>query len=764
MEANDNISIIKKASLLCGADFFGTTEIPEGQIFRIQMLDGGTGMNFEQLFVNLYAEYCEKNGYSKTELDNVAHFFFEENRLSDREKELRKYIKASEDIRTGLSDIAPGCYPPGILLAATWNPAVTLKTGSILGQEANMYGVDCLLGTPNINILRDPRNGRFFEGYSEDPYFTGVMGREIVKGVESQGIASNVKHYAANNLEYKRGSINQIISERTLRDIYLPAFKMCLQAGAATVMTSYPRINGVKCTEHKWLLRKILRQEWGYNGVNMTDWGACTGDSGEAVEAGIDLLMPGPWPSESILKALEAGRLSKEHLNEAYERVKDFAVKYHYRPKITKDEAEDILSEGDKISYEAAVQGIVMLENNGVFPLSGSEKLVLYGSEKMLTCGQGSAQVFTSRNTKLDEELAEVYYGEDEIYSSEPMSVAVVLCSVNSAEGSDRKDLKLPEETIRVLDRLLEVKRNSLLSGRICLILNTPGPVELGEYLNELDAVYCVFYPGMQGAKALSDLMYGKRNPSGKLPFSWPSKIEDMPSYLNYPEGNVSYYGEGIFVGYRGYEKRKIKPLYPFGYGLSYTTFDIDEFSVEQSNITVGEDMVVSFDIENTGEMAGAEVVQIYVGPEETSLMKPVKELRAFGKYYLQPGQKIRGELSFSSVALCSWDEELKRYAIEDGIYNIYIGNSSENAKKVLAFSLRGGDLGYKLGTDSYVIKVKEKPELYKALKDDIKSHGLDVSKLIDSERYFPYTKIKDLYPEAELFSEFVRLCDEYNM
>ena len=285
--------------------------------------------------------------------------------------------------------------------------------------------------------------------------------------------------------------------------------------------------------------------------------------------------------------------------------------------------------------------------------------------------------------------------------------------------------------------------------------------MELGEYLNEIDAVFCVFYPGMQGAKALVDLMYGKRSPSGKLPFSWPKKIEDMPSYLNYPEGDTSYYGEGIFVGYRGYEKRKIEPLYPFGYGLSYTTFDIGEFEVEKSNITVGEDMVIRFEIENTGDMDGAEVVQLYVGQEESQVVKPVKELRAFGKYYLQPGQKIQGTLKFSSVSLCIWDEELKRYAVEDGIYNIYIGNSSQNAKKVLAFSLRGGDLGYKIGIHSYVIKVKEDPHLYSVLKEDIVRHGLDIAPLIDAERYTPYTKIKDIYPEAESFSEFIRACEE---
>ena len=759
MKATDGISILRKASLLCGADFFGTNEIPEADIPRIQMLDGGTGMNFEQLFVDLYADYCGQKGYTRTELDNVAHFYFQEDKLTDREKELRGYITGSEILRTGLTGIAPGCYPPGILLGSTWNPNLIRKVGEALGQEASMFGIDCLLGTPNINILRDARNGRFFEGYSEDPFLTGILGRELVKGVESQGIASNVKHFAANNLEYKRGTINEIISERALREIYLPAFKMCLDAGAATVMTSYPKINGIKCTENKHLIREILRDEWHYQGVNMTDWGACTGDSGDAVEAGIDLLMPGPWPDEDIAGALSDGRLSKEHLNEAYERVKTFAQKYTARPKVTDDEAEEIIEFGDRVAYEAAVQGIVLLVNNGVFPLNGMEKIILYGSDKLLTCGKGSAQVFTDRNRDLGKAFPVVYYGEDEIYSNEPMSVAVVICSMESAEGSDRKDSKLPEDTVRVLDKLIAVKHNSLLSGRICLVLNTPGPVELGKYINELDAIFVTYYPGMQGAAALVDLMYGTRNPSGKLTCTWPVKYEDTPSFLHYPEGDTSYYGEGIFVGYRGYDIRKIKPQFAFGYGLSYTTFDIGDYAIKSSEITVGEEVSVTFAIENTGEAEGAETVQLYVGQEGSSIRKPVKELRAFGKYYLKPGQKVTGELRFSTYDLRSWDEELGRFAAEDGIYAVYIGTSSENAQKVLFFRLKGGDLGYRPGIHSYVIRLKDFPVLYQVLKEDIVRHGFDIAVLIDAERYTPYMRIDELYPEAEVLTEFISAC-----
>ncbi len=759
MKANDGISISKKASLLCGADFFGTRAISELDIPRLQLLDGGTGMNFEQLFVDQYASYCEVNGYTRTELDNVAHFYFEEGKLTDRERDLRDYIMSHEELRTGLSGIAPGCYPPGILLGSTWNPDVVRRVGEVLGQEADMYGVDCLLGTPNVNILRDPRNGRFFEGYSEDPYLAGTLGREIVKGVESQGIASDVKHFAANNLEYKRGTINEVISERALREIYLPAFKMCLEAGAATVMTSYPKINGIKATENQHLIREILRDEWHYGGVNMTDWGACTGDSGEAVEAGIDLLMPGPWSDEDILNALSDGRLSKEHLNEAYSRVKNMASKYGYRPQVTQEEAAEIIRRGDKAAYEAAAEGIVLLENNGIFPLKGTEKLVLYGSEKLLYCGRGSAQVFTNRNKALGDAFPVVHYGDDEVFSSEPMSVAIVVCSIDSSEGSDRKDLKLNPETIRVLDRLINVKRSSLLSGRICLVLNTPGPVELGDYINEIDALWAVYYPGMQGAKALVDLMYGARTPSGKLTCSWPVRYEDTPAFLHYPEGDTAYYGEGIFVGYRGYEIRKIAPLYAFGYGLSYTTFDIGNITTYKGTYTADENVTVLFSIENTGEYEGAETVQLYVGAQESSVRRPIKELRAFKKVRLGLGQKTSCELSFNASDLKCWDEELDRFAIEDGIYDIYLGNSSDNAARVLSIKVIGGDPAYRIGIDSYVIKIKDHPQLYSVLMEDIVRHDMDIAILIDAERYTPYTRLSELYPDAAELSEFIRVC-----
>ena len=276
----DKLNDQQKASLICGAGFFSTREIKEHGIRRMQFLDGGTGMNFEQLFGDIFVKEVVEEGYTREQLDHVIHNFYKLDNLTLEEKVLREELFKKLTDYTGGFEPHPGCYPPGILLGSTWNPDVVYENGKALGLEALMYKVSCLLGTPNVNLLREPRNGRFFEGYSEDPLVGGILGREMVKGVESQGVAADVKHYAANNLEINRSGIDQHISQRALEEMYLPAFEKCVKAGSATVMASYPKINGKHCTENKWLLRDVLREKWGFEGLCMTDWGACVGDSG----------------------------------------------------------------------------------------------------------------------------------------------------------------------------------------------------------------------------------------------------------------------------------------------------------------------------------------------------------------------------------------------------------------------------------------------------------------------------------------------------
>ena len=298
------MSIADQARLLCGTTQFsiGGFESEAGYVPELNMQDGGTGINYEHTLVHLFNSVT--SAYSYGELDNVIHYFYEIEKLSKSEKELRdKLQKCLIEYRDGI-DTAPGCYPPGILLGSSWNPKTVYGTGRALGMEAAVYHVGVLLGTPNVNLLRDPVNGRFFEGYSEDPFLAKTLAPEMCKGVESMGVASDVKHFACNNLEKNRNIINELVRIRALRELYLPAFEACSKV-ASTLMTAYPLINGKPCCENPWLLKDILRNEWGYKGVTVTDWSACRGRTGDSAASGQDLFMPGPWDPSDIVKAVK---------------------------------------------------------------------------------------------------------------------------------------------------------------------------------------------------------------------------------------------------------------------------------------------------------------------------------------------------------------------------------------------------------------------------------------------------------------------------
>lgn len=749
-----DMTIEEKASLLCGASSFRTTGVPGKGIPGIMMLDGGTGINFEQLFSDLYAPYAKENGYTLSELDNTSHFFFEDDKLTEHEKSLRDYIREDLKALTGDEIISPGCYPPGIVLGSTWDPEVVREVGEALGYEAQRYKIGCLLGTPNVNLLREPRNGRFFEGYSEDPYLTGRLSSELVKGVESTGVASNVKHYAANNLEINRIGIDEHISQRALREMYLPAFKECVSAGVSTVMAAYPSINGKKCVENRELLRDILKGEWGFEGPVMTDWGACTGRTGDSVSAGTDIFMPGPWDPSDILSALSDGRLTQGQLDDAVRRVLELTFKCG---KISSDLCyEDYVERGDRAAYKAVLEGIVLLKNADVLPLSPESPLFLFGGSVFRDCGSGSAQVFTDRHYDLRKYLD--ISGNDDIGSWEksPSGVAVVVCSLPSAEGTDRADLEMDEGTKEILRKLIATKA----SGRkIVLILNVPGPVTLSEFIDDIDAVLLTYYPGMMGARALADILKGAVCPSGKLSVTWPWRYEDTPAFLNYPDGFTCNYGEGIFVGYRGYEKRKIKPMFPFGYGLSYSSFEISDVRVPEDELMAGGKITVRCTLRNTGPAGASEVVQIYSGDVSSRLSKPVKELRAFGKYHLMPGEERKLEFVFPAKDLGSFDEDLGRFVLEDGLYDIYVGTSSEDIAAKVTIRILDGDEECRLGIYSPVDEIRRYEDLWKVLQDEVRRIGADEAALVAASRYTPFLRIVDVYPEASDMTGFTDAC-----
>lgn len=748
-EILDRLNDEQKASLLCGAGFFSTREIKEQGIRRMQFLDGGTGMNFEQLFNDIFVAGVVEEGYTREQLDHVIHNFYKLDNLTLEEKVLREELFKKLTEYTGGFEPHPGCYPPGTLLGSTWNPEVVYENGEALGLEALMYKISCLLGTPNVNLLREPRNGRFFEGYSEDPLVGGILGREMVKGVESKGVASDVKHYAANNLEINRSGIDQRISQRALEEMYLPAFEKCIKEKPATVMAAYPKINGVHCTENRWLLRDVLKERWGFEGLCMTDWGACTGDTGDSTAAGIDLFMPGPWKKEDqILAALNDGRLTREEFDDACLRFLNLCLKYNNGDKPFPIPYDEYVEKGRKACYDANAEGIVMLKNkDNLFPLDDMSRICLMGAPDFRIYGSGSAQVITDR-------APSIY---DVFGCNKDGDVAVVVISMPSAEGTDRDDLKIPEEYTRILKGLIDTK-----DRKIVLVLNVPGPVELTEFIDDIDAVFLIYYPGMEGAHALYDIMSGKVNPSGRLAVTFPKRYEDTPAFLDYPDGFTCDYGEGIFVGYRGYEMRKIAPLFPFGFGLSYTTFDISDMSIDSEEYKLDDEVTVHFTLANTGTRDGAQVVQLYVGDPVSTQRKPVKELRAFGKYFLKAGESRELTMSFKVSDIGSYSDDYGKFLIEDGMYDIYLGFASDDIKKTLSFRLREGSPELMLGINSRAIDIMYKPELRKVLEEDIRRTGSDIQSLIDNERYTPNVRINVIYENASEFNNFVKECHNY--
>lgn len=681
MADTDKFTIQEQIRLVNGATFFGTGELPEKNILRLQMLDGGTGINFEQLFGD-FLSVAGRDGIGGDTIRNVLNYFYTPERLPDEEsKALYKWIleKLSERFP---AMTPPGCYPPGIMLGATWNLEVVRKVGEALGEEARAYGVNVLLGTPNVNIHRDIRNGRLFEGYSEDPCLAASLAPSLVKGVQKSGVAANVKHFAANHQETNRMNIDEHIPERALYELYYPGFRACVEAGVATVMSAYNQINGVPCTENRAMLSDMLRGEWGFDGVVMSDWNAVYHPAA-AVNAGNDLAMPGPIGPEALTEAAENGTLDLECLAESAQRVATL-VKAYARPA----EGEIDVAKTDKAAYDAAAEGMILLKNVGmreehngsktkVLPLKLSAKIALYGehAEQLLICGEGSAGILTNRNVSLYQALTE-RFAKVSVHCMEDADTLVYVYSLPGQEGNDRKDISVPKAVTEEWNTLLaEAEAHTM---KKILVLNVSGPVALDEWECRFDGIFCTFLPGMQGANALADCLLGTVNPSGKLPLSWPKRMEDMPTYLSFPgDGMQVQYGEGIFLGYRWYDARKIEPLYPFGYGLSYTEFAIEKITAEEERFW--DSVTVNVTVTNTGLCAGKTVVQLYVSDVESTLTKPVKELKAFRKVYLEPQERKTISVTLDRHSFESYDPNLHRWTMEEGYYEIIAGLSSRD-------------------------------------------------------------------------------------
>lgn len=737
-----DLTLEEKVALVKGASFFRMSGVKSKGMDGLLCLDGGTGLNFEQLFGDFCSLDEEKKKYFGSKiLQNVITFYYEPGKLNEEEMNLREWITERLEEQCKQEVFAPGCFPAGILMGATWNPECVYDVASALGKEAAAYGIDLLLGTPYVNLMRDPLSGRLFEGYGEDPYLMTVLAPEAVKGVQDQGVAANVKHFAANNQESFRVGMNEIITKRALYELYLPAFKTCVEAGVATVMSAYNQINGVPCTENEWLLTELLRDTWRFEGVVVSDWGAVK-HLDLAVAAGNDIAMPGPIDGTGLIKSIEKGTLSEEKLDAAVEHVLAFIEKCRMKKVETKSKSSD------QAAYQAALEGIVLLKNeNVIFPLDGDVALFGEGAKGFYDCGTGSAGITTNRTTSLLEELRGLK-GDEHVTFEEvtPRAETVLVVGRKQGmEGNDHSDMFMPKEEE---EKILEVVAAAKKQGKkVGVILNVCGPVDCSAFEELVDGIFCVFLPGMQGAKALAELLTGRENPSGRLTVTFPKRYEDTPTYLNFPgDGYHTIYGEDIFVGYRYYDTKKIKTQYPFGHGLSYTTFSYGPLQVDAD--VFEEEITCSVEITNTGSYAGKEVVMLFVADKKSTLRKPQKELKGFRKIFLAPGETKKVSFIITKEMLASYDMNLERWEAEEGYYEFMIAKSAEDIQcSRVVYGAWESAYSYSLSTPVKVLH--DVDEAWELLFSIFKKHGLDVGCLEDTYQYNSHTSIDEVIKGA---------------
>jgi len=601
----------------------------------------------------------------------------------------------------GLFDSVPAtCFPSAAGLACSWDRELIRSVGVALGEECQAENVAVLLG-PGANIKRSPLCGRNFEYFSEDPYLSSEMAANHILGVQSQGVGTSLKHFAANNQEHRRMSVDAVVDERTLREIYLASFEGAVKQGQPwTVMCSYNRINGTYASENVTLLTDILKEEWGHEGFVVSDWGAVN-ERDAALAAGLELEMPasGGVGERKVVDAVRSGKLSEAALDRAVERLLRiiFLAVDHKKPDASYDRDAH-----HALARKVAAESMVLLKNEGgALPLRATAKVAVVGAfaDKPRYQGGGSSHIVpTQLDRPLDEMRkltsgAEIVYAQgyrvedddtDEALLAEAKQaaadadVAVVFAGLPDryeSEGYDRTHLRLPRNQNELIDALADAQPN------LVVVLLNGAPVEL-PWLGRAKAVLEAYLGGQAVGGAIADLLYGERNPSGKLAETFPVKLSDNPSYLFFPgEGDRVEYREGLYVGYRYYDAKEIEPLFPFGYGLSYTTFEYESVAVDKRRLTDEEKLHVQVTVRNSGRRAGKEIVQLYVKDLESGVHRPEKELKGFAKVELQPGEAKTVAFELDKRAFAYYNVALKDWHVESGEFAIRVGASSRDIR-----------------------------------------------------------------------------------
>ncbi len=626
----------------------------------------------------------------------VEHLGIPSAMVSDGPHGLRKQDMHPDHLGMGES-VEAICFPTASAMACSFDRDLLYSVGDALGEECVAEDLAVLLG-PGINMKRSPICGRNFEYYSEDPLLAGELAASFVNGVQSHGVGTSLKHFAANNQENRRMSVSAEIDERTLREIYLSAFETVVKkAQPWTVMCSYNRINGVYSSDNPWLLQDVLRDEWGFQGLVMTDWGAMN-DRVTALKAGLDLEMPSSHgeTDKQIVAAVQDGSLSMEVLDRAVTRVLTLVNQYlSYKQDTNYDKEAH-----HKLARETAEQSAVLLKNDGILPLRNGQKVAIIGefAQTARIQGGGSSHINCYRvESALDaiakDGITETTYAQgfrtdvdeteskllqEAIQIARDAEVAVIFAGLPDAfesEGFDRKHLNMPNCQNELIQKVCEVQPNTVV------VLHSGSPVVM-PWLDQVSAVLNMYLSGQASGGAAVNLLYGRSNPSGKLAETFPLRLEDNPSYLNFPGTRYQVkYQEGIFIGYRYYDKKNMDVLFPFGYGLSYTDFAYDNLRLSKQEATDADTITVSVDVRNIGQRAGAEIIQLYVYNPIGEEIRPEKELRNFAKVFLEPGESKTITMELNGRAFSYYHTGIHDWYAEDGEYEILISASSRDIR-----------------------------------------------------------------------------------
>ncbi|RDC50264.1 glycosyl hydrolase [Acinetobacter sp. RIT592] len=645
------MSLEEKASLCSGLNFWNTKPIERLNIPSIMMTDGPHG--------------------------------------------LRKQSEGADHLGINES-VEATCFPTASALACSFDRDLVKELGIAIGEECQSENVSIVLG-PGANIKRSPLCGRNFEYYSEDPYLSSEMAKNQIQGTQSQGIGTSLKHFAANNQEHRRMTIDTIVDERTLREIYLASFETAVkEAHPWTVMCAYNKLNGEYCSENYRLLTEILRNEWGFEGFVVSDWGAVN-DRDKGLSSGLELQMPadGGMGDNLIVEAVKRNRLSEGVLDEAVERILNIIFK------AVENKRENVIYSKEKhheLARKIAGECMVLLKNEEkILPLKKEDNIAVIGelATKVRYQGGGSSHINPTKVDNAYEEIVNfagtenVRYArgydlsiDDTIYdlAEEAKKLAIEADKVilfiglperYESEGFDRTHLNIPKNQYDLVKTLKSVNEN------IVVVLSNGSPIEM-PFVSDVKAILEAYLTGQAGGKAICDLLYGEVNPSGKLAETFPLKLSDNPSYLNFPgEVDKVEYKEGIFVGYRYYDKKAMDVLFPFGYGLSYTNFEYSNLKISKNEIGDTEKVTVSVNIKNIGDVFGKEIVQLYIRDKESSVTRPEKELKGFEKIGLEPGEEKEVTFILNKRSFAYYNVDLGDWHVESGEFEILIGKSS---------------------------------------------------------------------------------------